>query len=665
MPEPTVPRVTDAAYGGETITLEAGPTVLAIHRRTTGWGWAELSVDGRLRAVLDHFGELKPIAQVVPVRLEADRAEQLGPRSVRFDVRAVDLAERLTGTSFEQWVGGPLRAPVLQGGFGLELSPDGSVRLDWRLTAQLDLTLDYFRGPWLRVPDQPDHDHDDAVLPGIDWAIGEEWTSGTDFFRDPWAMRATPPPVSVTAPMVAVHRGDRTVSLEWDPNTPVTGWFSMDPVPAQPVLAAPNFIERRPGSLLGLMIPAHSEVGGSWHDLPPLELHRGQRIELGARVGVLAGTGLDALADWVGRHGMPDPGPPRWPLREAIERIAVAYAERFWRPGEGYGLRQVPGDVSGHPPEFVRQYLDEFPDTAAAQQLRRQLDSLADDDHDRQRLQTAADELITAQLADGSFAFDPTGLHRSKDDLLVARDLVAPMGQPGDRAVDLTMVPVLRLLAAAEDLGEQRYADAARRGLDAWLGSYRPEGGDYWETPLHAPNLLAAGHAALAYELGYRRFGEQRYRDQARHWLRTLLVFTQLWQPTYGPEMIFNTKPCLCASDWYFANWVRDHVQWEVLETFAAAARVGVDLAGADPDLDWHRYQQGICHAALRWLIDHRDEVWRPHNLPATIDAYRQGDFDLCLPDTHSSLTGRYGGMAIMPGTLGVNLLTLWQREAA
>ena len=29
----------------------------------------------------------------------------------------------------------------------------------------------------------------------------------------------------------------------------------------------------------------------------------------------------------------------------------------------------------------------------------------------------------------------------------------------------------------------------------------RPEGGDFWETPLHSPNLLAAGHAANA--IGY------------------------------------------------------------------------------------------------------------------------------------------------------------------
>ena len=41
----------------------------------------------------------------------------------------------------------------------------------------------------------------------------------------------------------------------------------------------------------------------------------------------------------------------------------------------------------------------------------------------------------------------------------------------------------------------------------------RPEGGDYWETPLHAPNLLATGHAAVAFELGYRTLGDERYRQ--------------------------------------------------------------------------------------------------------------------------------------------------------
>jgi hypothetical protein len=149
----------------------------------------------------------------------------------------------------------------------------------------------------------------------------------------------------------------------------------------------------------------------------------------------------------------------------------------------------------------------------------------------------------------------------------------------------------------------------------------RPEGGDFWEAPLHSPNPLAAGHATNAYYLGHRAFGDERYRARAIHWIRSLLPFTRLWQPLQN-EMAYNTKPCLCASDWYFANWVRDHVQWEVLETFAQSRRLGIDWGAIDPEIDWHRYQEGITVAALCWMIDHREGNWLPHNLSWTLELY-------------------------------------------
>ena len=125
-------------------------------------------------------------------------------------------------------------------------------------------------------------------------------------------------------------------------------------------------------------------------------------------------------------------------------------------------------------------------------------------------------------------------------------------------------------------------AKAARKALDYCMPLQRPEGGDYWETPLHAPNLLAAGHAAVAYYLGYELFGDDRYQEKAIYWIRSLLPFTHLWHPANLP-MLYNTKPCLCSSDWYFANWVRDHVQWEVLAVFNDATAHGIQWHEVDP----------------------------------------------------------------------------------
>ncbi|TDD99012.1 hypothetical protein [Jiangella asiatica] len=670
MTEQPLPRVTHsphyrhAAYGGESVALHAGAMRVDVHRRTTGWGWAELTgPDGTVLAVLDHLGEVSLRDSPVPVRLEADAVRREGDHRLVFDVRARVVAEALRDTSFARWIGSPFAGPALTGRVSLSADPDGArLRLEYELRSEADLYVRYLRGPWLRVGEGSfGAERDDAILPGVEWALGEEWTSGTDWFRDPWAMRVTPHRNTVAVPVMAVSRGGWAVALSWRPDQDCTGWFSMPREHPQPVFAAPNVVERRAGSLLGLMLPEARDLGGDhWHADPPLELHKGQQIALTAEVSVVAGRSLDAVVDWVRRHGLPKPPAPRWPAEETLHRIAEAFTTRLWHDGRGYGTAQFDGDAFRAEPAFARGYLARFPDSPHADRLAEQIASLvpAEIADDTAALQAEGDELLAAQRPDGSFAFDPEGRHRTKDDFLVARDLVAPMGVAGDTALGLSMKPAIRLFELFTATADTRYAAAARRALDACLDLHRPEGGDYWETPLHAPNLLAAGHAAVAYELGHRAFGDPRYRERTAHWLRTLLAFTHLWEPP-GLPMTYNTKPCLCSSDWYFANWVRDHVQWEVLTTFALAAGHGLDLAAADPEIDWRRYQEGVTWAAVRWLLEHRDDTWRPHNLPDSLRLYREGRFDLCLPDTHNATTGLYGGMAIMPDTVAVNLLDL------
>jgi hypothetical protein len=129
--------------------------------------------------------------------------------------------------------------------------------------------------------------------------------------------------------------------------------------------------------------------------------------------------------------------------------------------------------------------------------------------------------------------------------------------------------------------------------------------------------------------------------------------------------MMYNTKPCFCSSDWYFANWVRDHVQWEVLETFASSVELEIDWMEIDPELDWDTYHEGVTNAALRWMIDRAEDHWRPHNLPHTLELYRNGAFDDCFADTHNAVTGMYGGMVIPPDPIAVNLIAVLKRRHA
>ncbi|WP_156250244.1 hypothetical protein [Pseudactinotalea terrae] len=666
------PSYRRASWGGSSHEIRSGNTTLAIFDRRTGWGWGELlDADGEPLVVLDHLGELMVQGQAVPMRLEAGACVPTSTRdgqpALELTVESVTLADALSGSSFEPWVGAALRGPVLRGTVRIEAAHrTGGFWLSWSLESQLDVPVSYLRLPWVRVgAGSFGAQRDDVILPGVEWATDREWTSGDDWFRDPWAMRATPPVDSVAVPVMAVSHGGRWVSLQWRPDAVVTGWFTMPRQRAQPVLASPNFVERSDSSLIGLMIPEAS-TGGDWTAAETYELHRGQRIELTAVLRTGNGSGLDAVVDWVTEHGLPEPSPPRWPRNEALDRIAHTYATTLSHGPEGFGLGQTPGDIRPVAPRFAHEYLSQAsPSSTGATALRARLEDLGlgtgEGVEPDEELIGAAQELLAHQREDGGFAFEPDGMHRSKDDFVVARDLVEPMGQPGDTALGLTAKPALLLVRAAA-LAPEEFSRPARAALDAARRFTRPAGGDYWETPLQAPNLLAAGYGALAHTLAWQLWGREEDRFAARHWLRSLLVFTHLWQPKHRP-MLYNTKPCLCSSDWYYANWVRDHVQWEVLETFGQAHQLGIDLAAVDVQIDWPRYHAGITWAAVRWLLDSAQDDWRPHNLPATLAAYRAGQFDGCLPDTHNSTTGLYGGMAIPPDVVALNLLALPRDE--
>lgn len=677
-----MPQYKHASHGGETVTLQNDHIRVDVHKRRTGWGWGEIfDAGGAFVAVLEHLGEVLLRDQEIPMRLESqDVRRETGPEGERlvFAVKSVIVRQKLLGTSFENWINYPLDQHIIEGEVTLTLDPDRPIlHLSQRFVAKGNVYARYVRGPWLKVgADGSGTAKDDAIFPGVEWLVGDEWSSGQDWFKDPWAMHWMLHPNKVTAPVMAVSHHGRGVGLAWTPTQRATGWFNYRYHYPQPVFASPNFVDRQNNHLLGLMVP---DVDVEAHENqvyadPPLELHPEQMIQFDAEIFLCEGTSLDVFVDWVQRHGMPQPPAPRWPLPDALDRIAKAYTTHLWHAGRGFGTPQRDA-IGPTVPHFAARFLAEYADSPHATSLREKIawcEAQPGFRVNRRTLSTAeaceallkqGRDLLAHQRDDGSFPFDPDGRHYRKDDFVVAREFVEPMGLADDTALDITVLPALELLRIAQvpdeaDPAAALFRTAARKALDYCLSMERPEGGDFWETPLHAPNLLAAGHAAIAYVLAYRAFGAERYLGKAIHWIRALLPFTHLWQPRYL-SMLYNTKPCLCSSDWYFANWVRDHVQWEVLETFALSSELGIDWGEVDPDLDWHTYHAGITIAALRWMVDHTEAHWLPHNLPDTYAAYTQGAFDDCFADTHNSTTGNYGGMTIPPDVIAVNLMAV------
>ena len=583
--------------------------------------------------------------------------------------------ERLKGTSFANWIHYPFSEPFLVGEVSLTLVPDEPVLyISHRLISKANLYVRYIRGPWLKVGECSFGSRKtDAIFPGVEWLIGDEWSSGTDWFKDPWALRFAPHPNKVSIPVMACSYDGDGIGMAWDPNREVTGWFNYRRCCPQPVFASPNFVDRMNNHLMGLMVP-DAEIEALENRVyaePPLELHLDQEIEFDAEIFISRGNSLQVLVDWVKRHGLPGVPLSHEDFRWTLDRIADAYNTRFWYEEKGFGNEQHPDGIGPNIPLFLERYIRENDGKPTAMELKKKIEWCQKQGkgrsrdiygrigltggNEREKLLEEGKKILSWQREDGSFGFEPDGRHYMKDDFVVARSFIEPMGLAHDTALDICAVPAIQLLRLWEKTGVEAFKEGARKALEYCMPMTRPEGGDFWETPLHSPNLLAAGHGAIAYYLGYKVFGDERYRQKAIYWLRSLLPFTHLWE-TEQVRMLYNTKPCLCSSDWYFANWVRDHVQWEVLETFAASVQLGIDWGEVDPEVDWHLYHEGITSAAIRWVIDHRDNKWKPHNMPWTLKAYKEGRFDGCFPDTHNTTTGNYGGMVIMPDVIAVNI---------
>lgn len=661
-----------AAITGESVILENEKIKLIMYKRLSGWGYGEVYTgEGKLIAILENLGELLVRDQEIPMRVEADSYELLSDMekdTLVFNVKSMNVQQKLDGTSFAPWMHYPFTRPCLEGQVTLSLSKaEPVIKMTSNLTAAENMYVKYIRGAWLKVGEGTfGSDKTDAIMPGVEWLIDREWSSGSDWFREPWYSKYAPHPNKVSIPCMAIsHEGD-AISLSWDPNKWATRWFNYREHFPQPVFAVPNFVDRMDNSLMGLMLPCATNDNDEnmiYAD-PPLEMHLHQMVRMDCEISLVKGNSLDAIVDWVKRKGLKDVSRDPHFYIEELTKMAMHYNTNLWNSDKGFGYAQL-NAFRFNVPNVVSWYIKEYPDTDLAKELlkkvqiceeKRPVVSRGEADYEKR-----GREVISWQKEDGSFRFEPDGRHKSKDDFIVAREFCAPMGQANDTALDVCVLPVIELIDIYRKTGNKIYLNSAKAALDFCEDMIRPEGGDFWETPLHAPNLFAAGHAAIAYYEYYRETKDEHYLSKAIYWIRALIPFTHLWEPKNIP-MLYNTKPCLCSSDWYFANWVRDHVQWEVLAVFSQSADRNIDWSIIDKEVDWDTFHRGITCAAIRWIIDHKKENWMPHNIPSTYENYSKGMFDGCFPDTHNCTTGNYGGMMIPPDAIASNIFAILKK---
>ncbi|MCE5257753.1 MAG: hypothetical protein LLG44_01655 [Chloroflexi bacterium] len=682
-----MPKYREAVYGGETVVLENATLRLELHKRRTGWGWGELYVpDGaggmRFFAVLEHLGELDAEGLPHPLRLEAEACrivENEAGKELHFAVRTqrVEPPDSYYGNE------SPLAGTVV-----LSLAKNENV-IGYKMVvdAQFGFKLKRLRGPWLRVgADSFGADKTDAIFPGIEWLEGAEWSSGTDWFDHPERLRLTPHPHKVSFPCLAISQSGMGLGL----------WYKADEIlnttpPAypqalvrypQPVFASPNFIDCRNDHILGLMWPSVRQ-GLAENALAAADFKAapGLRFVFDAEIAVVPGRSLDVLAAWVQRYGLPDPGEPRWDWPEAYRRIIHAYDTNLWVEGQGWARRWMfRGDGELYVPECVRTYIAKGSDQALVVSLKRKVAWV----EEQLRLQPEkestgewallaspyasikakpqlaaqiGDSLLALQTPEGDFPFEPQGRHNTGHNANAA--YWRPLGLAGDSAVDLCATATLALLEAYKLTQKEAYKEAARRALEFAMRFTRPEGGDWWETPLRSPNLLAAGNAAMAYYLGYELFGEAKYKQKAIWWIRGVLPFTHLWQPQ-DLAMLYNTKPCLNTTAWFLSDWVSKHVQWEVLQVFEQSWKNGIDWGAVDPDIDWHTYHCGVVTAVLRWMIDHNDANWM-FRCEYPREWVGEGQWDMLWADTFDPVKGSYGGGPITSSEIAEGIHIIMQ----
>ncbi|MEM1515227.1 MAG: hypothetical protein QXH24_04165 [Candidatus Bathyarchaeia archaeon] len=673
-----MPIYEDATYGGQSTVLENSFIRLEIHNRVTGWGYIEVfDSNGRMIAVVDSLAEVKLPALDIPLRLEAQtfKVEDYETfRRLSFPVKLTGLNEMLERTAFKRWFRSPITEPVMEGCVTITLDTKRPLfYMIYDLKALAMLPVKYIRAPWVKVgANSFGSAKSDGIFPGVEWLIDDEWSSGTDYFQHPWALRVSPHPFKVSIPVMALSYDGTGIGLAWDPLERVIGYRRYP----QPVYASPNFIDRKNNHIMGLMLPS-----AAWGVLkentleadPPFILGANQSIHLKAEIFLVKGNSLDVIVDWVRRHKLPEPPKPRYPLLEALDRIAQAYNSNLWRDNEGWGS-VIFGRFAPIEPPFLERYIKENYDRKIAKELLEKVEwARKQPNYDisgyaikrrfslwsREKQLEYAHKILSYQRDDGSFPFEPDGRHSMPDHFNFSEATYKPLGRKGDTALDLCVEPAIYLLVLAGLTGEESLREAARKALDYCISMKRPEGGDWWETPLHSPNLLAAGHAAIAYYLGYKAFRDRRYLEKAIYWIRSLLPFTHLWEPYEVPQ-IYNTKPCFCATDWWLANWVDNHVQWEVLQTFAMSYHLGIDWDEIDPEIGWHHYHKGITTAVLRWMIDHEDIV----NTTYPLELVKSGALDTLYADSHNCVTGIYGGGPIMPDVIADNIYAVLDKEA-
>ena len=496
---------------------------------------------------------------------------------------------------------------------------------------------------------------DQAIFPGLEYLGENEPSSSTRDIAAPQNRRATPHPLRVAIPIMAVRKGELVLGLSWNPHQK---WHEEKQLPT-PLFSSPNRFPAQNNHLMGMVVPTVPEFieEGTLNSRQLLSLVAGDILRRNSSILLLTDATdiTDAVVAYLKRHSFPEVRYPR-SLEEELSLCRHGYLESVWdaaAQGWSHCVGWQPGPFPGHcTPLSMDMSLTR--DDGVRRTLRQRIELVVGNCLERfgpgslwrpdtchimtgelpflegqvtesvANWQRAMEGLLGRQSPDGSFRWQPPDARRGT------------LGKAGDTTSGMCARAACQLLREAVVTGDRRHIDAGLKAL-AFLDCYTiPTGAQEWECPLYAPDVLAAAYAVRAFVHAYEITGEKQHLDKAIFWAKTGIPFHYLWERDEQiPQMRYAGIPIFGAT-FYTHSWLGRPVQWCSLVYAYSLQR----LARYDDSLDWRRLAEGITVSGM----------WQQ---------YTDGNSKGCYPDSWDLIENHPNPADINPENLAVNLLAL------
>jgi len=599
-PLPTRLPATDSLHGLWTdtgdVSLGSSQLEFLALRNKFGYGPAglylrrETSPEAELVAVLPYMARIE---------LADGTFAETFPQESRLK-RGTFNDERLVQASFIS----PFDCGKLETTFSVN-ETDPWLAVTYTFTASREVDVRHLFGPMVLAGESAFGEAKSAALfPGLEYLVGNERSSSDDDIRDEY-VRLVPDPEKVTVPYMAVQHGRSVVQLMWPPpGLAESGWS-----PLSAMFASPNWFHGQTNHLMALFAPggkdyvAENQLAAS----EPIRLNAGDQLVIHSKLATYeaAGRGLaDATRMWFAAYDVPEVLPPRT-VGEAVKLATAAYTTTCW-DADANGWHPTLG-ADPAPAEFIPSAVVALlmnslitTDNAAAAECtetaRRAMSGRPPARYGPAlawrvggvretiaALEQASAASIEKQRSNGSWVY-------------AGDDNDPPLGTSGATAPGICAAALEPVLTYAGVTGDAAATRAAVAGLEFMSRFTVPRGAQLWETPLHAPDLLASARAGSAFLAGYRLTGNTRYLEEARYWAETGLPFVYLWHDPLRPALAFATVPAFGATFYRPPGWFGRPVQWCGLEYGRFLARLAARLSY---DEIYQTVARGILYSAI------------------------------------------------------------------